>query len=250
MDLESEEPKQRGGVSKVANRAKWFVTELVVIVAGVLTALGIDAWYDKRIEARDERIYLEQLIEDLNETERLFCTNMDQNLEAIKSTTKLLKAFSLEDYPPNDSIKIWLSKVEYLNNPVPILGTAEALIASGDLRLIHNAESRASITRWLSRSRDFWLIPLYQLEDQHRTNYFELMEYVDAMALQTNDSLYGFFPPDKSPFPFNPNQFFQEHHVYSLLTNLYKLKESMERFQDDMCLDATNLRSLIEANMD
>jgi hypothetical protein len=231
------------------------LTELFVIIIGVLIALGIDAWYGGVVEARDERAYLEQLVSDLSETEQQMREADSLGLSFAESNAALLAVFGSEDLPPADSLRTWLALAHLADNPVPIIGTAEALVATGDLRLIRDPNLRVAVTRWLSRSRDFWLVPIYQLEELHRETFYKLMDFVDPLelplrGLAPGDSLVALARSENSPYSFDPETFVRERKAYTLLTQLYHIKMSMASFRRGMRTDAENLRVQIEGALE
>jgi hypothetical protein len=238
-------------VATMQERARWLVAELAVIVLGVLIALALDAWYGRVVDARDEQTYLSQLIEDLRETERQMHAAAARTRPAEESARSLVRALRDVAEPEADSIRIWLTRAQGFDNPVPVMGTAEALVSTGDLRLVDNAEVRAAVTRWLSRSRDFWLVPLYQLEDQHRAIQAELLAIADRTGLEPLAR--GLLPlagqarrPDRPPFQSDVRAFVGDPSAYSLLASLAETKGAMSRFRSAMAAEARELRTVLE----
>lgn len=240
-----------GGRSRgVAERVKWLAAEAAVIVLGVLIALAIDAWYGTLLESRAEQVYLAQLIEDLRETERQMASATEDNRTAEESTTRLLSHLRGEAWKA-DSIRGWLGRVQRVNNPVPVLGTAEALIATGDLRIIEDGKARVAITRYLSRSRDFWLVPLYQLEEEHRAVAAGLLHLADLAGLEPSER--GRVPiradarsHNRPPFLPNEREFGSDPRVHSLVADLAEKKIGMRGYRDSMAREAIELRRTLE----
>ncbi len=164
--------------------------EVIIIVAGVLIALGIDEWREDIANADLENIYLEQLIADLEETERKMARASQHQVTKVgqAAAESLLTAFENPELAELDRINQLLIEMAGFNNPVPVLGTFEALVATGDLQLIRNAEIRSAVTLYLSRTRDFYLVPLYQYEDGYHDHLFRLTRI--ALA-------YGLTPPGR-----------------------------------------------------
>ena len=52
-------------------KLRWFGAEYLIVVLGVLTAVGINAWWQGRQDVAQEQVYLRQLVADLRETVRL-----------------------------------------------------------------------------------------------------------------------------------------------------------------------------------
>ncbi len=96
------------------------------------------------------------------------------SMASLAATQLLLEAFENPQVANLDQINKLLIEMAPYNNPVPVLGTVEALVSTGDLQLIRSSETRSAITRYISRTRDFHLIPLYQFEDYYRNYYFRI----------------------------------------------------------------------------
>jgi hypothetical protein len=238
-------------ITRLQERARWLLTEIVIIVLGVLTALALDAWYGRLVEAQDEQTYLSQLIEDLRETERQMQAAAARTVPAEESAAKLLRAVGGAIEPEADSIRVWLTLAAAVDNPVPILGTAEALVSTGDLRLVADAKVRAAITRWLSRSRDFWLVPLYQLEDHHRRMQTELLAIADRTGVEPLTRGVVLLDrrtrrPERPPFETDVSAFVREPLTYSLIASLSEAKEAMSRYRAAMADEARELREILE----
>lgn len=141
------------------------VTELVVIIAGVLIALAIDEWRGNIKDAKTEAEYVQQLLADLQTTIDRVSSAAAGEVDNEIATTKLLALFENSESEKPESVRSLLPLACEFSNPVPVLGTADTLVATGDLRLIRNATSRSKITQYLSQTRDYWLTPLYSGED-------------------------------------------------------------------------------------
>jgi hypothetical protein len=114
------------------------VAELAVIVAGVLIALAVNSWWERRQEQNHAREYLEQLLVDVQTTERRVQGIIDtetRRLEAVNSV--ISRAFS-GSWPQPDSLEL-PTGYDYFE---PLVGTLTALIQSGDLRLLRSDSVR------------------------------------------------------------------------------------------------------------
>ena len=155
-------------LGRLGGSSRWFLAELIIIVAGVLIALAIDQWRGNIEVLKLEQEYIEQLIADLQTTVEKMAAALETNDPGESAAEQLLAAFENGDPVALEAIRQLLSDINTLDNPVPVLGTVEALISTGDLRLMRSSETRSEITRYLSRSRDYWLFPIYQFERRHR----------------------------------------------------------------------------------
>jgi hypothetical protein len=114
------------------------VAEFAVIVAGVLIALAVNSWWERRQDQNHAREYLEQLLVDVQATERRLRSTLDtetQRAEAVNSV--ISRAFS-GPWPPPDSLELPTG----YNYFEPLMGTLTALMQGGDLRLLRNDSIR------------------------------------------------------------------------------------------------------------
>ena len=129
--------------------ARWFGAEFLVVVTGVLVALAVGAWWQGRQDAATERAYLRQLASDLRETEQA-AADADAFLRPVDRAGSLLwLAFYEADPPPRDSLLVWAERSMWTSTVRPVLGTAEALVATGDLALIRDDSLRTAVTAYL-----------------------------------------------------------------------------------------------------
>jgi hypothetical protein len=215
-------------ILSLRERSRWFFAEFVVIIVGVLVALAIDEWRGTLQDEEREQEYLTQLAADLRATEEMFVAAAELNAPWQNAARQLVGLF--EQRGPAD--------IETVRR------TAEALVSTGDLRLIRDPRIRSEITRYLSRSRDFWLFPIYQLEEQHRNVYMNI-----AVLAQR----YGLSPayregPAAGPGRPDLNGFLADPEAYVYVARYAELKESVAGVRDAMSGEAAALRSLLIAN--
>lgn len=139
-------------------------SELVVIVVGVLIALAIDEWRGNIKDAQTEAEYVQQLLADLQTTRDRVTSAVAGEVDSEIATKELLVHFETDQSADPESVSGLLSLACSFSNPVPVLGTVDALVSTGDLRLIRDTDRRSRITQYLSQTRDYWLTPLYQEE--------------------------------------------------------------------------------------
>jgi hypothetical protein len=140
---------------------RWFLAEFLVVVAGVLVALAVSAWWQGRLDRQHETEYLQQLDTDLLATE-----NDMEHAQAVLNRRAL--AASAVDHafwgerPDNDAelrrdLQTPWASARYR----PVLGNIEALIATGDIHVIRAAALRTELV-----SYDEWAKA--RLEDVNR----------------------------------------------------------------------------------
>ena len=118
-------------------------------MAGVLAALAAQAWWEGRQERARERDYLRQLLVDTRENERRLgdAIGIDSvsGVSVARAMTALLASGPL---PPPDSLGEWVRGSGSSSDPRLVTGTYQALMGTGDLRLVRNDSLRARLATY------------------------------------------------------------------------------------------------------
>ena len=191
------------------------------MVSGVLVALAMNSVYQARLDRGRERIYLTQLLGDLRETERLMDAADSVNAPWDRSLEALVQTFRVAAVPERDSILRWSLDVQF-DDPAPVLGTADALVETGDLQLIRDPEIRSAVTSYLSKAREYnlpWLIDVEQDFLNARTQFRSKVDLLEAKfatgALPTTRDV-----GERDPFPLDVERFRNDPEAYTLLTRM------------------------------
>jgi len=127
-----------------ANSIQWkrLSVEAAAIVASILLAFAIDAWWNDRQQHESEQIVLQTLLDDLR-VKQVLLADMSRFSEAIiESAETLLRAASNTEQPlSEDTIDQLISDTWWVNN-VALWDSAplSQLVAGGNLSLISNVE--------------------------------------------------------------------------------------------------------------
>jgi hypothetical protein len=115
--------------------------ELSLIVAGVLIALAADSWWDNRSASQRERVYLQQLLSDVRETENRLEYSIAGDSTILARVLRFLSVIDTATVAPHaDSINAW-AIVDYRSFQ-PLTGTYDALVQSGNLRMVSSDSLR------------------------------------------------------------------------------------------------------------
>ncbi|MCK5944085.1 MAG: hypothetical protein KAI24_19020, partial [Planctomycetes bacterium] len=135
-------------LSVAVRQQSWFAVglELVIVVLGVLIAFQVTSWGQEWGDRRKEQTYLRQLAADLAETE--------QTTELIhadvtvwdEAAARLLRAWRTPERPRMEEVMRLLGMTLRTSRVRTVDGTAQALIATGDLALIRDDALRSAIT--------------------------------------------------------------------------------------------------------
>lgn len=131
---------------------RWFAAEILVVVAGILIALALNAWWQGREQRRDEQRLLAALLDE-------FGANRDRLAEILafhedlKATTRALLTLSAD--PPlalsADSVDQLLADVTWWASYTTLESTVlDAAVLDGQLDLIQADSLRRLLSAWRS----------------------------------------------------------------------------------------------------
>lgn len=136
---------------------RWFASEFVVVVAGILVALGLQAWWQDRQDSLRGAEYLQQILSDVRVTERTLRESIVIDREHYSATKLLSTALYASGIPAPDQSLQWLQTYPgWTADPRPILGNVNALIQTGEIRLVSNPEARRAIISYASILETTW----------------------------------------------------------------------------------------------
>ena len=139
--------------------------ESVAIIASILLAFGIDAWWSDRQQRVEEHLILAELLEEFQEKKISLDERTNFNY-TILETTKLLLTLSgnLDRKLTIEEMDRHLHGINWFD-PGDRFGTSvvQSLVSSGDLSIISNPSLRTSLAKWVPK---FDLIKGYLKSDQ------------------------------------------------------------------------------------
>lgn len=126
------------------------VVEMLVVVASILVAFGLDAWWQGRKDREEERMVLASVLEEMNdvrtsiEVQRSFHEAVSRSIIQLKESTA---SRSVEIHP--DTLDRLLADICWWGGESNYgTGTLTSVITSGKLSLIQNRELRHRIGGW------------------------------------------------------------------------------------------------------
>ena len=262
-------PARRGFVlarlATAVRRQDWFtvLVEIAVVVLGVVIGFQVNDWGQRRADRAKEQTYLRQLAADLRETEREIVGLEAQAAPRERSVGAFLRAFRSKERPPRDSLVTWRRIIQGLTSSRPVMGTVEALVATGDLALIRDDSLRAAITRYPERI-DFDLatqeiaFKLYhdglpQLDS--RMDWADVLgEYHSTDALDSlsrvDPSYYGSMVDDpQSAFPFTVEGVLTDRVAYQGVRYMGYGASTMATARGRILEETRDLRERVEAEL-
>ena len=239
-------------------RLRWFAAEIVVVVVGVLIALGLNAWWGHRQDDVRADAYLAQLASDLAETERVMSVSDDRMRATERAIKRLLQSFG-QPQPPLDSVLHWVDVGLLTDLQRPVLGTAEALVATGDLALVRDDSLRIAIAAYLDGARGS--VAFYEASSTRLTvdasDLIRSADLVEALAqLPGRDTLAaadptGLIPPPDwtAPFPLDLGAFYADRRAYSAVQLMAIWLSNMNVERGKLQTNAAALRERVEAEL-
>ena len=144
-------------------KLRWFAAEIVVVVAGVLIALALNAWWGAQQDAERERDYLAGVLAELRATEAELTGEIETSRGLFRDAQRVHHAFFLASPPPIDSLQAWWRFSH--SDPEPTFGTLRALIGTGDLTLVRDDSVRAALV-WIGERAGYYDVRLRRWEEK------------------------------------------------------------------------------------
>lgn len=127
------------------------IRDVVLIVVGVLIALAANAWWQAREDQEWARIYITQLLADVRDNELELRSAFQLDRTTADGMQGLLSALDRVPAPTRDSLRVWMQRPPvFYSNPRPRLGTVDALIETGDIRLFRDERLRSAVIAYAS----------------------------------------------------------------------------------------------------
>jgi hypothetical protein len=124
-------------------RGRRLVVEALVVVASILVAFSLDAWWSERAERRTEAAHLRALRSDFEQNvSRLKVLIEQEERIADASHRLLLAAISPTTASPEDSLANLLGQVFNSGRFDPLMGAYEAVVNSGGLAQVRDDSLR------------------------------------------------------------------------------------------------------------
>lgn len=242
----------------------WFavVLEVCIVVLGVVLGFQVTAWGQARADRAQEQVYLRQLAVDLQETERRMLTVDSLNRPGAEALVKFIRAFSADPRPPTDSLFRWGWETRYIEQETPVLGTAEALVSTGDIRLIRDDSLRSAIMTYLDEMRlginigeSISIAYIRRYEGYERRFDFSRAVQValspaEIDSLARSDYLFADAPsPGTRPYP-NPAGMLDDLELYAALRNLRDTRADFRHVYERYLASTRDLATLVDEELD
>lgn len=162
-------------------RFRWFFAELIVVVAGILLALGLQSWWQGRDNDARGALYQQQILADAKQTRDTYkkAIATDTNLRNV--TAQLIEALHNRQSLKDEEAMAWLAwRSGWFADPRPVVGNVYALIDTGDIQLIANPKVQAAIVEYASILKGSLADIDGQPDRMRRANDSELLRFEEA----------------------------------------------------------------------
>jgi hypothetical protein len=123
--------------------------EGAAIVASILLAFAIDAWWDNRYEHKEERRILESLKEEFLSNAELIPVYIERHKSSAEHTMALLQAMMAAE--PGSTLRYPAAQFAQVlghSSTNPQSGALDAILQSGELRYVSNRVIRERLAAW------------------------------------------------------------------------------------------------------
>ena len=166
--------------NKFSKYLLYAIGEIILVVIGILIALQINNWNEKKKEAEKERAFLKEINLDFKSNKAQLDSIISYNKVSLHAGTRMLELMSFFDHKNpqrNESNSQFADSIGYYNNLVwrnksfnPKNGAVEALLNSSSFDLIKNDTLRRNLISWKDVLGDY-------LEEEEFAINFLFYEY-------------------------------------------------------------------------
>lgn len=126
-----------------------FAIEAAVIIASVLAAFGIQAWWDDRLEREEERRVLSALLDEVRENQRELGRMTRYHEDALVNTSALMLAGAgTASSVSSDSLDLLLSHASGWQVSAYSRSALDVALLGGKLPIISSPRLARALTRW------------------------------------------------------------------------------------------------------
>ena len=226
---------------------KYFISELLIVVAGILIAVSLNSWREDNADKNREQFYLKSLKTDFEHSLSSLTEIYNQNLESISSVKNLLTVISKNISISKDSSKKLLARPLFgFNRFVPVSGTYKEIISTGSLQILRDDELRIALSSW-----DDMILRNRQLEDvmfwqYHLINIPYLNKHVARADFSHNNNLSLTGRNDKTDY----KKLFADTEFENILVNRAGALEEANEYINIMIEQVTHIINLINKDIE
>ena len=124
--------------------------EMLVVVASILIAFSLDAWWSRRSELRTERAHLRALQSDFEQNVARLNQLIAREERIVDASRRLLLVATSAQAGHPDSVRTLLGQVFNSGRFDPVMGAYEAVVSSGGLAQVRDDRLRLALADFAS----------------------------------------------------------------------------------------------------
>lgn len=216
---------------KTTKYFKYAIGEIILVVIGILIALQINNWNETRKNKAKETVLVDQLLQDLNQTEADLKGIKELFLLRANSSVAISHSYWTRKHL-SDSLLFDFSIIMSYRRYNPILGTAVSLVNSGNIDLIQSKKARKAITDYIENinahkedikryEESYYRQGVYDFKSEF-DSYSLLGEQVKEQMLERSRSDLKAYPDsfEQVPFPVDIEAIYTSQKAYNAIQSL------------------------------
>lgn len=226
---------------------KYFFTELLIVVAGILIAVSLNSWREDNADKKREQFYLKSLKADFEQSLASLNDIYNQNLKSDSSVRKLITVVGNNgaNVGPDSANKLLSGHLFGFNRFVPTSGTYKEIISTGSLQILSDNELRIALSSW-----DDMILRNRQLEDvmfwqYHLLNIPYLNKHVARSDFSQNNNISVSGRHDKTDY----KKLFADTEFENILINRVGALEEANEYIDIMIGQVNHIIKLIDKDL-
>lgn len=222
--------------NKVAAYLRYAIGETILVVVGILIALQVNNWNERRKDTTFEREILSLIDQNLEQDSISLSIELSKAKLAIQLTNRLTKQVALKNY--GDSLNFWMGKIISFERFRSQSSAYEMLKAKG-LENISDKKLQMALISYYDQS-------LYQVYQS--SNDVELSFKDDWTPIIKEE--FSSFSWTKYCKPSNPEKFFEEPSTITLFKLYQDNRRGFVRRGEKALNKITEIRSLIKKDIE
>jgi hypothetical protein len=250
------------GIRTAVGNLDWrfLVAEFLIVVVGILAAFAWDGWWERRGAEAAVVIYLDQIAAELLQSEAELEGAIASTRRQLIAAAHLTRAAFAGEPPAESELRTWADQNSYYTRPVLTMGTARAMVSTGDIslvpdrglrtRLVSAVDAMEEYQAWSRNQITQWLLPAW-----HEFHPFVLWtalqleltspDSIDARARV--DSTYMLPPGERvQPFPVDIASHVRDPGFHAVMLDTYVARNDLLNSTEALLSEFRSLRVDIE----
>jgi len=141
--------------NKTSKYLKYAIGEIVLVVLGILIALGINNWNENRKTNKLEQSYYCLLLEDIEQDKEQIKSLSEINEKRIEHSNNAIEMIQSENIELNElGEKINLSRRDGIQSFIPNSSTYEDIKSSGNINILRDNNIRKSLNQYYRKTQE------------------------------------------------------------------------------------------------